>query len=470
MATPHGATDTLTAAWLNRWAEAPSAVALTVAGGEVRWSAAELEERTRATAERLAARGVVHGARVIVSGAPSADLVVAYVALLRLGAAPVPTNTAYLRAELEHIVSACHATFAVIDDPKRVESLVPAATPSTLATGPRSACDLDLCMPGDVAMVAFTSGTTGQPKAAVHLHRTLLAGARSVVEAWQWLPHDTLLLALPLFHMHGLGVGVHGSLTAGAAMHLLPTFDPVAVRSAAAATTMFFGVPTMYARLSDALGGLSGQRLLVSGSAPLDPVLFGRISEACGQAPLERYGMTETVMITGNPLHGERRAGSVGLPLPGVHIRLDDVTGEVLVRSPAVFAGYEADGRIVPPPEWFATGDIGAVDDDGYLRLVGRASELIITGGYNVYPREVEDAVREHPDVVDVAVVGVPDAVWGETVVAAYVGGAEPHALADHLRDRLASYKQPRAWCRVDDLPRNSMGKVQRTAVKELFT
>jgi len=328
---------------------------------------------------------------------------------------------------------------------------------------------LDRCAPGDEAMVAFTSGTTGSPKAAVHLHRTLLAGAQSVVDAWEWCPDDTLLLALPLFHMHGLGVGVHGSLTAGAALHLLPHFDSATVAEAAPSTTLFFGVPTMYARLGDALGTLTGQRLLVSGSAPLDPVLFERIRAVCGQAPLERYGMTETVMIAGNPLRGERRAGSVGLPLPGVALRLDDASAEVHVRSPAVFAGYDTDGTVAPPAEWFATGDIGRHDDDGYLRLVGRASEMIITGGYNVYPREVEDALREHPEVADVAVVGLVDATWGETIAAAYEGGADPQSLVEFLRDRLAPYKQPRTWLQVSDLPRNSMGKVQRSSVRDLF-
>lgn len=459
----------LSATWRAAWSVDPLRVVLHAPHESVTWSAEEFESVTAAIAERLIARGIGSGARVLFSAAPSSGLVATYVAALRSGAAVVPANTAYVRAELEHICRSARVDLAVTDEPDRFKGLVTAVTPDELRSGPRASGPLDQAGPDDTAMVAFTSGTTGRPKAAVHLHRTLLAGARSVVTAWEWEPDDRLLLCLPLFHMHGLGVGVHGSLTAGGAMLLLPRFDPEAVRAAAAATSMFFGVPTMYARLGNALEALSGQRLLVSGSAPLDPVHFDRIRDACGQAPLERYGMTETVMITGNPLRGERRAGSVGLPLPGVDVRLDDSTSEVLVRSPAVFAGYEADGAVTPPDEWFATGDIGARDPDGYLRLVGRASELIITGGYNVYPREVEDALREHPGVADVAVVGLPDPTWGEVIAAAFEGSAEPSDLSAHLSGRLATYKQPRTWLQVSQLPRNQMGKVQRAMVKDLF-
>jgi malonyl-CoA/methylmalonyl-CoA synthetase len=263
-------------------------------------------------------------------------------------------------------------------------------------------------------------------------------------------------------------------------MVVLPRFDPVAVVEAVATydATMFFGVPTMYARLRDSghLPALSGLRLVVSGSAPLDPGLFQAISAQAGQAPIERYGMSETVMLTSNPLHGERRAGSVGLPLPGVQVRLGEGDG-VEVTGPNVFAGYwerpEADAEAFTADGWFRTGDIGEHDPDGYLRLVGRASDLIITGGYNVYPREVEDAILEHPDVADAAVVGLRDETWGETV-AAYVVlradlAADPaHAahtgdvLAAHVAPLLAAYKRPRRWTVVDELPRNAMGKVRR--------
>jgi malonyl-CoA/methylmalonyl-CoA synthetase len=229
---------------------------------------------------------------------------------------------------------------------------------------------------------------------------------------------------------------------------------------------MFFGVPTMYARLVDAhvVTHLRGCRLLVSGSAPLPTDLFSQIANAAGQAPLERYGMTETVMITGNPLHGERRAGSVGKALPGVEVRLgvDDV---VEVRGPNVFAGYAG----VDPLEvftsdgWFPTGDLGNFDADGYLNLVGRASELIITGGYNVYPREVEEVLRQHPAVVDVAVIGRPSREWGEVVTAIVVGDASIAELQEISAASLAPYKKPRAFEFTSELPRNAMGKIDRS-------
>jgi malonyl-CoA/methylmalonyl-CoA synthetase len=261
-------------------------------------------------------------------------------------------------------------------------------------------------------------------------------------------------------------------------MVVLPRFTPEAVVAAVRAygATMFFGVPTMYALLRDAdqLPGLSGLRLLVSGSAPLDPLLFADVAAQAGQPPVERYGMSETVMLTSNPARGERRAGSVGLPLPGVAVRLGDGDG-VEVDGPNVFGGYwdrpRATAEAFTDDGWFRTGDIGAYDDDGYLRLVGRASDLIITAGYNVYPREVEDVVRDHEAVVDVAVVGLPDPTWGETVAAFVVlrgtlAAAEP-GLAGLVEGRLAAYKRPRRWIAVDQLPRNAMGKVRRDALRD---
>ncbi len=327
-------------------------------------------------------------------------------------------------------------------------------------------------------MIAFTSGTTGRPKGAMLTHGNLRAGAEALVRTWGWTPDDRLVHALPMFHMHGLGVAINGSLSAGASMVVLPRFDADAVVEAVHAhrATLFFGVPTMYARLRDSgrLAELAGLRLLVSGSAPLEPVLFQAIAETAGQPPVERYGMSETVMLTSNPVHGDRRAGSVGLPLPDVDVRLGE-GGTVEVRGPNVFGGYwerpDATAAAFTNDGWFRTGDIGELDADGYLRLVGRASDLIITGGYNVYPREVEDAILEHSDVVDVAVVGVADETWGERVVAFVVlrDGAilDVDALDAHLSDRVAAYKRPRAWTATRALPRNAMGKVRRDVLRD---
>ena len=478
----------LTAGWVARWVAEPERVVLVDASTGATVAAGELAARTATAARRLHAAGVGQGDRVLLSCAQSLDTVVAYVAILRLGAVVVPANTAYTPGELGHIVSDVRPVLGLLDEPERAPGLLHGAHRVDLAMLPEAQAGparLDAASDTDPAMVAYTSGTTGRPKGAVLSHGNLRAGADALVEAWGWTPDDRLVHALPMFHMHGLGAAINGSLTAGASMAVLPRFDPAAVVDAVSAydATMFFGVPTMYARLRDTghLPALSGLRLLVSGSAPLDPVLFEAIAAHAGQPPIERYGMSETVMLTSNPLRGERRAGSVGLPLPGVSVRLGEGDG-VEVTGPNVFAGYwerpEANAEAFTADGWFRTGDIGELDSDGYLRLVGRASDLIITGGYNVYPREVEDAILEHPDVVDAAVVGLPDDTWGETV-SAYVVlrsdlDADPEraaragdALAAHVEPRLAAYKRPRRWTVVTELPRNAMGKVRRDLLRE---
>ncbi len=396
---------TLPRLWVRAWERDGDRVVLLDA--DRRTTAAELAERTAAAARRLAAVGVAPGQRVLLSAAPSVDLVVAYVALMRLGAVVVPANTAYTAAELGHLVADAAPVAAVADDPGRLAGypgLRVLRTDLPLPAGPP--VPLDAARPEDPAWVAYTSGTTGRPKGAVLSHAHLAAGASVLVAAWEWTPQDRLVLALPLFHMHGLGVGVNGTLAAGASAVVLPRFDAAAVAQAAHdhGGTLFFGVPTMYERLvaSGRAGALAGLRLLVSGSAPLPPELFAAVRRAAGQAPLERYGMTETVMLCANPLHGPRRPGTVGLPLPGVELRLAD-GGAVEVRGPSVFGGYlgrpEATAAAFTADGFFRTGDIGEWDDAGYLRLVGRSSELVITGGLNVYPREVEDALRQHPAV-----------------------------------------------------------------------
>jgi len=479
----------LTSAWVAHWRDAPARPVLLDAADGAVLTGLQVDERTAALAVRLAAAGVRPGDRVVVSCAPSVATVLAYVALLRLGAVVVPANTAYTAAELAHIVGDVDPVMALLDDPARIDALPLGSHRTDLSTlRPSDAAGwavLDAATAGSPALIAFTSGTTGRPKGAVLSHGNLEAGAAALVDAWGWTPDDRLVHALPMFHMHGLGAAANGTLSAGASMVVLPRFDAAAVVDAVTTydATLFFGVPTMYARLRDAgrLRDLAGLRLLVSGSAPLDPLLFQVIAAEAGQPPIERYGMSETVMLTSNPLHGERRAGSVGLPLPGVEVRLG-AEGAVEVTGPNVFAGYwerpEASREAFTPDGWFRTGDVGELDDDGYLRLVGRASDLIITGGYNVYPREVEDAILAHADVADAAVVGIPDDTWGETVVAYVVlrpdlaadparaegMGAE---LAEHVETRLAAYKRPRRWTVLPELPRNAMGKVLRDRLRD---
>jgi malonyl-CoA/methylmalonyl-CoA synthetase len=327
---------------------------------------------------------------------------------------------------------------------------------------------LDQQQSDDPALLVFTSGTTGEPKGAPLSHGNLLSSATAVNLAWRWQPQERLLLALPLFHVHGLGVGVIGSLCAGGSIILRPGFDPQDVARHEA--ELFFGVPAMYQRLQAAgcADALSALRLLVSGSAPLPAQLAGEIARSSGQIPLERYGMSETMMLTSNPYDGPRKPGTVGLPLPGVELRLTD-DGEVQVRGPNVIAGYfarpDVDAAAFTQDGWFRTGDLGERDEDGYLILVGRSKELIITGGYNVHPREVEEVLAEHPQVQEVAVVGRPSERWGEEVTAVVVAEREidPDELRTLASTRLAAYKVPKRYEFASELPRNALGKIVRS-------
>jgi len=478
---------TITRGWVERWRSEPDRPVLVDAVHGSAWSGRRVELRSAVFAASLESRGVRAGDRVLLSCSPSLETVVAYAGILRLGAVVVPANTAYTRTELEHIVGDVRPVLAVTDagddrvPPLPLEPLSTEQsrdTPIGLERAASVAGRLDLEPDDALAMVAYTSGTTGRPKGAMLTRGNLRAGAEALVDAWRWSPDDRLVHALPMFHMHGLGAAINGSFAAGASMVVLPRFDADAVVAAVHehGATMFFGVPTLYARLRDAgrLPDLSHLRLLVSGSAPLDPALFHAVAARAGQAPVERYGMSETVMLCSNPVEGERRAGSVGLPLPGVEVRLGE-GGSVEVLGPNVFGGYwerpDANAAAFTDDGFFRTGDIGELDPDGYLRLVGRASDLIITGGYNVYPREVEDAILEHPDVVDAAVVGLPDDTWGETVAAFVVlregASYDADALAAHVEPRLAAYKRPRRWTPTDALPRNAMGKVRRDALRD---
>ena len=468
----------LPAALAKRWAVEPSRPSLWDANGG--WvTRGDLSRRTKAAAGRLYGAGLRKGDRIILSAAASANLVVAHVAALRLGLIVVPVNGAYQRAELAHIVSDAEPRAAVVDNPEWVGWLAELA-PEMTVVSPRleledaAAPSLDQAHSRDPALLGYTSGTTGVPKGAVLTHGNLLAGAESVRIAWRWTPDDRLVLALPLFHMHGLGVGLHGTLLTGASAVMLDGFSPDSVLDAAEAhdANLFFGVPTMYTRLaqSDRVAELSRLRLCVAGSAPLSADLHRYLEEVAGVQVLERYGMTETIMLVSNPYVGERRAGTVGFPLPGVEMRLDRDSGEVLVRGPNVFAGYwrqpEATAEAFDEHGWFRTGDLGEYDEAGYLRLRGRAKELVITGGLNVYPREVEDAIRTHPAVDDVAISGTPDAEWGELVTAWVVPtpGMSPKLedLRFHLEGVCAPFKHPRLLHLIDELPRNALGKVQK--------
>jgi len=448
-----------------------------VADVEGPWvTAGELEARSRRVAGRFAGAGLVPGDRVLFSTATSVELVVAHVAAYRSGLVVVPTNTAYTEREVAHVVCDAGVRAAVVDDADRARWVRDAGGDDVIVVGPEVDLpdapppSLDAVAPDDLAHLGYTSGTTGAPKGAALTHGNLLANSEGLERAWRWTTEDRLVLALPLFHAHGLCNGLHGTLLAGASAVLLPGFDVDGVLDAATThdATLFFGVPTMYHRLatSPRAAELGRLRLCVSGSAALPAELHEALRRDAGVSVLERYGMTETNMLVSNPYEGERRAGTVGLPLPGVEVRLADGSGEIEVRGPNVFAGYwqrpEASAEAFTADGWFRTGDLGDHDEAGYLRILGRAKELIITGGYNVYPREVEDVLCAHPAVTEAAVVGVPSPEWGETVVAHLVGTGDTEAVQAWAEAELAPFKRPRRYHWVESLPRNALGKLQK--------
>ena len=431
---------------------------------------ATLAQRTADLAAVLSENGVRPGTRVMWCARAGLDSVEALLAVLRAGATLVPANPASTNAEVEHLVNDAGATLAVADDPAVFRSLVRTLSVAELADASPDDTSFvpPTVRPSDDALVVYTSGTTGRPKGAVHTHGSLQAGVDALMAAWQWQTSDSLILTLPLFHVHGLVAGLFGTLTAGAAVTVFDRFDEHAVLDAASTHTMFFGVPTMYHRL-DASGdarALSRLRLCVSGSAPLAADLWRRLA-ADGVEVLERYGMTETLLTLSNPVAGERRPGSVGVPLPGVEAAVDDPdeqgVGELFVRGAPLCRGYWGRPDDTTDAEgWFATGDLVSVSDDGYVTIRGRRTELIITGGHNVYPAEVEAVLARHPGVREVAVVGMPSAEWGETVEAFVVGDPDLGSLNDLATRELASFKRPRQIHVVEALPRNALGKVVR--------
>jgi len=344
--------------------------------------------------------------------------------------------------------------------------------------------------PDDIALLCYTSGTTGSPKGAMISHGNLSSMAASLHKAWGWTPRDILVHALPLFHVHGLLVALQGALYAGAHAVVLPAFDAQGVleQLSRKRATLFMGVPTMYRRLISLDGSfkpsLARMRLFVCGSAPLPPDLFHAFRERFGHTLLERYGMTEAGMVLSNPLEGERRPGSVGLPLPGVSVRVVDPetcadvpggeTGELLIRSGSVCRGYwkrpDATAEAFTDQGWLRSGDIARQDEQGYFTLVARRKEIVITGGFNVYPKEVENVLERHPAVSEAAVFGMPDRDLGERVCAAVVprGTETPNEedLISFCKTFLTSYKCPRSIRFLDDLPRNPMGKVVKERLK----
>lgn len=410
----------------------------------------DIEARSNRVANALIERGFQKGDRLCVYLANRIELVDLFIACVKVGVIFVPINILYRDREIDHIVRDAEPRELLKEVPYHDNTLRPL----------RPLCG------EDSAAIIYTSGTTGTSKGAILTHNNFISNCVNLLTAWQITNDDRLLLALPLFHIHALGNGLHCWLASGCRMRLLERFEHQKAASEFLdfQPTLFFGVPTIYVRLLDAPREIArSMRLFVSGSAPLPPHVFQEFRERFGHTILERYGMTEAFMIMSNPLAGERRAGTVGFPLPGISARIVD--GELQVHGPTIFAGYwrnEIATAAAFDGPWFKTGDLASVSDDGYYTLLGRKSDLIISGGFNIYPREIEELLTEQPGVIEAAVVGIDDRVRGEVPVAYIVGDADAAALERACRDNLASFKVPRRFIRVDSIPRTALGKIQK--------
>ncbi|WP_137112737.1 AMP-binding protein [Rhodobacter sp. SY28-1] len=454
----------------------------------------DLLAETGRLANALVSLGLRPGDRLLVQVEKCEAVLSLYLACLRAGVIFLPVNPGYTVSETAHFLTDAEPALAVTD-PARAEGLAALgarvmALPDLLAQAKEQSSDFTDPMhrPDDVAAILYTSGTTGRSKGVMLTRENLASNAEALVGLWRFSETDVLLHALPVFHTHGLFVATNCVLYSGASMIFHPAFQPAAVLAALPKATVMMGVPTFYTRLLAEPGltrdATAHVRLFISGSAPLSPATHAEWSERTGHAILERYGMTETNMITSNPHDGARRAGTVGMPLPGVEVRItgpdggelpQGEAGAIEVRGPNVFKGY---WRL---PEktaeefregWFITGDMGAFDAEGYLSILGRAKDLVITGGLNVYPAEVEAALDELPGVAASAVIGVPHPDFGEAVVACLVATKgtvlDEGLVRDALRDRLAAFKIPKRVLVLEDLPRNAMGKVQKAELRRV--
>jgi malonyl-CoA/methylmalonyl-CoA synthetase len=434
------------------------------------FSFAQIDDRANRMASLLTARGLVRGDRLCVYLSNCLEFIDLYLACVRLGVIFVPINVLYREREIQHILSDAEPKAVVAREP--VPGSVPLWRVDELII-PKSAEPVRASLDGDspVALV-YTSGTTGTSKGAILTHNNFAANALSLAACWEITAEDRFLLALPLFHVHALANGLHCWLASGCRMRLLERFEhqKAVAEFLEFRPTLFFGVPTVYIRLlglpaEQAREIASFMRLFVSGSAPLPAQVLEDFRERFGHTILERYGMTETLMNISNPYHGERRPGTVGLPLPGVSVRLVD--GEVQLRGPNVFAGYWRRPQATAEGfdnGWFRTGDVAEISDDGYYTLLGRKSDLIISGGFNIYPREIEDFLMEQEEVAEAAVTGQPDPIRGEVPVA-YIVARRPFDAADleaRCRRVFASFKIPRGFIAVESLPRTALGKVQK--------
>jgi malonyl-CoA/methylmalonyl-CoA synthetase len=460
-------------------------------GSELSYAA--LEERTASLAARLAGLGVAPGDRVAVQAEKSVEGLLLYLATLRAGAVHLPLNPAYTAAEVRYFIEDSKPALFV-GDPERGAGAGRTETLADLTAGALRAQgrfeDVERS-PDDLAAILYTSGTTGRSKGAMLTHANLASNAETLREAWRFTAEDRLLHALPIFHTHGLFVATNVTLLAGGSMLFLPVFDAEEIVRLLPRATAMMGVPTFYTRLlarPDFTRELvRHMRLFVSGSAPLSAETHREFEARTGHAILERYGMTETNMNTSNPYDGPRAAGSVGPPLPGVEIRIaDPATGAALpdgevgmieIRGPNVCKGYwgmpDKTAEAFREDGYFISGDLGVIDEAGYVRIVGREKDLVITGGLNVYPAEVEAAIEAIPGVAECAVIGVPHPDFGEAVVAIVIARPDAElkegAILGALAESLASFKRPKRLFPVDALPRNAMGKVQKNLLRDRY-
>ncbi|RJG04140.1 AMP-binding protein [Noviherbaspirillum sedimenti] len=459
-------------------------------------------------ANLLASLGVVKGDRVAAQVEKSPEALFLYLAVIRMGAIYLPMNTAYQLPEMEYFFKDAQPTVFVHDPANataKQELAMACGIPHCLTLDGAGLGSLsDQCRAqsasfatvdtsnGEVAAILYTSGTTGRPKGVMISHENLLANGEALVKLWGFTGADIQLHALPLFHAHGLFLSTHCALLSGSSMIFLKKFVAAKVVEMLPRATVMMGVPTFYTRLLDTpqfdLVACHNVRLFVSGSAPLLPETALYMQQRTGHTVLERYGMTESLVITSNPLHGERRIGSVGLPIEGTELRLADeavndnrplpagTVGAIQIRGPAIMKGYwrnpEKTAEELTSDGWFKTGDLGVLSEDGYLTIVGRSKDLIISGGYNIYPKEVESILNAIPGVVESAVVGVAHRDFGEAVTAVLVC-SEPVPSADDimasLKGQLANYKLPKKIFFVAEFPRNAMGKVLKNELRAIY-
>ena len=479
-----------------RAGDAPALVGVRGAdGARETWSYARLRREVQQTAGALASFGLEPGDRVLVQVEKTPQAVALYLACLKIGAVYAPLNTAYTAPEVRHFLADADPALFVasreFDTPVRQATLDESGLGSltTRATRAASVTKTTRRDDDDLAAIIYTSGTTGRSKGAMLSHANLASNAATLSEYWGWRSDDVLLHALPIFHVHGLFVALHCAFLKATPVIFQAKFDVDAVLDELPGATVMMGVPTFYTRLlaSERFNAerCAAMRLFISGSAPLAEQTFAAFEQRTGFRILERYGMSETGMNTSNPLQGERLAGTVGFALPGVDVRIADEHGKPLpsgtvgaieVRGANVFKGYwrlpSLSATEFRDDGFFITGDLGTMDAEGRVTIVGRSKDLVISGGYNVYPKEVEALLDDMPGVYESAVIGVPHADFGEAVVAVLATDGEDideAAVDAFLSGKLARYKQPKRVVCVRELPRNVMGKVQKNVLRESY-